>query len=246
MTESKYDIFGISEAFNHALEWRSRGASMIQRDVSPALRATDYKCPKYVWFKSNETIMNEDKKTKVAMTLDEGKWAKMHEQSRRVYDIDGIAPTQHCNGGGNLEPKILTRPYGYYKGEVKEKVAPAVKASAYAENNYLQEPINDQDGVSRTIKAQYQQTSRANLTRSDAFGATGVRYDFRIRKLTPRECFRLMDVDDKDIDTIQAAGISDSQQYKLAGNSIVVNVLTEIFRKLLVNTQNDDRQLRMF
>ena len=38
----------------------------------------------------------------------------------------------------------------------------------------------------------------------------------------------------------------DSQQYKLAGNSIVVNVLTEILRKLLVDTQNDDRQLRMF
>ena len=73
-----------------------------------------------------------------------------------------------------------------------------------------------------------------------------IKEDFRIRKLTPRECFRLMDVDDKDIDTIQAAGISDSQQYKLAGNSIVVNVLTEIFRKLLVDTQNDDRQLRMF
>lgn len=69
---------------------------------------------------------------------------------------------------------------------------------------------------------------------------------FRLRKLTPRECFRLMDVDDKDIDTIQAAGISDSQQFKLAGNSIAVNVLTEIFRKLLVDTQNDDRQLRMF
>lgn len=174
----KYDIFGISEAFNHALEWQSRGAdSMIKRDVSPALRATDYKCPKYVWY--NETNMNEDKKTKVAMTLDECKRAKMHEQSRRVYDIDGIAPTQHCNGGGNLELKIV-------------------------------EPA------------------------------------FRIRKLTPRECFRLMDVDDKDIDTIQAAGISDSQQYKLAGNSIVVNVLTEIFRKLLVDTHNDDRQLRMF
>jgi hypothetical protein len=47
---SKYKIYGISEAFNHALEWRARGAdSMIQRNVSPALRATDYKCPKYVW-----------------------------------------------------------------------------------------------------------------------------------------------------------------------------------------------------
>lgn len=44
------EFYGISEAFNHALEWRSRGAdNMIQRNVSPALRATDYKCPKYVW-----------------------------------------------------------------------------------------------------------------------------------------------------------------------------------------------------
>ena len=56
---------------------------------------------------------------------------------------------------------------------------------------------------------------------------------FRIRKLTPRECFRLMDMDDKYIDRIQVAGISNSQQYKLAGNSIVVNVLYHILRLLL-------------
>ena len=193
-----------------------------------------------------ERNMNEDKKTKVAMTLDEGKWAKMHEQSRRVYDIDGIAPTQHCNGGGNLEPKILTRPHGYYKGEVKGKVAPAVKASAYAENNYLQEPLNAMpDGTATTLTTAHHYSGNiVNPKRGQT--EMDVREDFRIRKLTPRECFRLMDVDDKDIDTIQAAGISDSQQYKLAGNSIVVNVLTEIFRKLLVDTQNDDRQLRMF
>jgi hypothetical protein len=49
-----YRFIGISEAFNHALEWRSRGVGMIQRDVSPALRATDYKCPKYVWYEECE------------------------------------------------------------------------------------------------------------------------------------------------------------------------------------------------
>ena len=59
---------------------------------------------------------------------------------------------------------------------------------------------------------------------------------FRIRKLTPRECFRLMGVDDADIDKIQAAGISNSAQYKLAGNSIVVDVLYHIFRKMFVQT----------
>ena len=69
---------------------------------------------------------------------------------------------------------------------------------------------------------------------------------FRIRKLTPRECFRLMGVDDKDIDKIQAAGISNSGQYKLAGNSIVVDVLVAIFDKMLVHTGNDNQQLELF
>jgi len=69
----------------------------------------------------------------------------------------------------------------------------------------------------------------------------------RIRKLTPRECFRLMGVDDADIDKIQAAGISQSQQYKMAGNSIVVDVLTGIFDKLLVHTEPTcNTQLTLF
>ena len=55
---------------------------------------------------------------------------------------------------------------------------------------------------------------------------------FKIRKLTPRECFRLMGMRDADIDKIQEAGISNTQQYKLAGNSIVVDVLEAIFKNL--------------
>ena len=69
---------------------------------------------------------------------------------------------------------------------------------------------------------------------------------FRIRKLTPKECFRLMGVEDKDIDKIQSSGLSNSAQYKLAGNSIVVDVLYHIFRKLLVETQNEDTQPTLF
>lgn len=67
---------------------------------------------------------------------------------------------------------------------------------------------------------------------------SNVRY--RIRKLTPRECFRLMGVDDADIDKIQASGISNSQQYKMAGNSIVVDTLYHLFRKMFVDTGCDD------
>ena len=63
--------------------------------------------------------------------------------------------------------------------------------------------------------------------------------DFRIRKLTPRECFRLMDVSDSDIDKIQSAGISKTQQFKLAGNSIVVSCLYHVFRKMFIDLSNE-------
>ena len=66
---------------------------------------------------------------------------------------------------------------------------------------------------------------------------------FRIRKLTPRECFRLMDVRDSDFEKLLATdscdkngnhkrAISDSQLYKMAGNSIVVSCLDLIFENL--------------
>lgn len=61
---------------------------------------------------------------------------------------------------------------------------------------------------------------------------TFVYCDYRIRKLTPRECFRLMGMREDDIDKIQQAGISNTQQYKMAGNSIVIDVLEAIFRNL--------------
>lgn len=85
---------------------------------------------------------------------------------------------------------------------------------------------------------------------------------FRIRKLTPKECFRLMGVNDADIDKIQAASISNSGQYKLAGNSIVAGgnytdsngnvdgVLFNLFRKMFIETGVDNngepQQLTLF
>lgn len=100
-----------------------------------------------------------------------------------------------------------------------------------------EEPLNaDREGICRTIKAQYFKNSKANFEREGSMGATGVTDGYRIRKLTERECFRLMGVSDSDIDKIQAAGISRTQQYKLAGNSIVVNVLCKIFYEMLKDT----------
>lgn len=54
---------------------------------------------------------------------------------------------------------------------------------------------------------------------------------FRIRKLTPKECWRLMGFDDRDFEKAEKVN-SNTQLYKQAGNSIVVNVLEEIFKNL--------------
>lgn len=59
-------------------------------------------------------------------------------------------------------------------------------------------------------------------------------YKFRIRKLTPKECWRLMGFDDEDF--VKASKVnSNTQLYKQAGNSIVVNVLEAILKELLIN-----------
>lgn len=74
----------------------------------------------------------------------------------------------------------------------------------------------------------FSKTLRANA--SD----TGIVDGVRIRKLTPKETFRLMGFSDKDFDAAQKVGISNSQLYKQAGNSIVVDVLYYIYRELYI------------
>lgn len=54
----------------------------------------------------------------------------------------------------------------------------------------------------------------------------------KVRKLTPLECLKLMGFDEEDYKKLKDAGISDTQIYKQAGNSIAVNVAEAIFKEL--------------
>lgn len=58
--------------------------------------------------------------------------------------------------------------------------------------------------------------------------------NLRIRRLTPKECWRLMAFTDSEFDKVQATGISNTQLYKMAGNSIVVNCLVALFFNLFL------------
>ena len=139
---------------------------------------------------------------------------------KRVYATDKIAPTLTTMQGGMREPKILDFVGGIGN---KDWVGDNKKLS----RNYPQgNRVYNSKGIACS------QTSNGG----GLGGATGLYLiDYRIRKLTPRECFRLMGMREDDIDKIQAAGISNTQQYKMAGNSIVVDVLEVIFRNLFLD-----------
>ena len=68
--------------------------------------------------------------------------------------------------------------------------------------------------------------------------------EYRIRKLTPKECFRLMGVSDTDIEKICESGVSKTQQYKLAGNSIVVDVMAYIFANLFAGKLRGNKEVK--
>jgi DNA (cytosine-5)-methyltransferase 1 len=63
---------------------------------------------------------------------------------------------------------------------------------------------------------------------------TAVSDGCRVRRLTPLEVIRVMDFDDADYIKLREIGVSDAQFYRLAGNSIVVNVICEIFKNLFI------------
>lgn len=129
----------------------------------------------------------------------------------------------------NLEqPNSKTR-----RGRVGHGVAQTLTTSCNQAVVEAVETVNAYpDGTSRTIKAQYAKTSAANFVREGTYGATGAKKGLKIRKLTPKECWRLMGFSDDAYEKAEQVN-SKTQLYKQAGNSIVVNVLMEIVKQLM-------------
>lgn len=106
-----------------------------------------------------------------------------------------------------------------------------------------------EDGICRTILSTYHKVGTFNvfehnfpaIIETDMEGINvlltpeqrkSIIKRIRVRKLTPKDCMRLMGVSDGDFDKMKADGISDTQLFKLAGNSIVVPVLEGIFTQM--------------
>lgn len=173
-------------------------------------------------------------------------------QRGRVYSIGGLAPALNCCEGGGLQPKIVVKETMKFKTIIGSKQEHAYRASINTISPTLTEAMGMGGGqipllTDATIEQSKTNNFMAQVRKQEINLPEELKgKKFRIRKLTPRECFRLMGVDDADIDKIQSTGISNSSQYKLAGNSIVVDVLYHIFRKAFIETNDENQQLSLF
>ena len=189
---------------------------VYQKDsIMGALVATDYKQPKQII---------EDNNIDMVGLLP----IKGNEQVRRVYGTNGIAPTLNTMQGGNRQPKIIKEISNANKMLnmiIENEDVPDGKSGADCTINNPQ--LRD---VANCIPARYD----CGVSNYKQFGTSVVEKEgrnFYIRKLTPRECFRLMGFSDENFDACKDL-VSDTQLYKQAGNSIVADVLYYILVEL--------------
>lgn len=156
---------------------------------------------------------------------------KRDSQCGRIYDPSGLAPTLNTVGGGGHEAKIVID--GLTRDTQKQKARvfnPSGLAASLIATDYKEPVIVGSMQAHAAVK-----TDGICPTLTEAMGMGGGQvpvhtYGVRIRKLTPQECWRLMGFLDEEFDRVH--GISNSQLYKQAGNSIVVNVLSALLSQL--------------
>ena len=215
---------------------------------SPSVSATDYKNPIKVLL-DNDTTDNEPKAERIGGIFD--KDGTKH-QAGAVWDKEQLSPTLDTMQGGWRQPSVVVDEKYYLSDERVSQLTFKPK-SDNGDTDRSSEPKIEQ-------VAQYDTPTRKNSNRFRTYDKRGispsitgmgggglephvmlngdeevispVSQDLRIRKLTPKECWRLMGFSDDDFHKAEAVN-SNSQLYKQAGNSIVVDVLEGIFKQLL-------------
>ena len=135
---------------------------------------------------------------------------KGNEQVRRVYDPNHISPTLNTMQGGNRQPKVIIDDYN---------------CRVRADQSTIGTLTTNCGGAASRVGWKIAEVEQEEPI------------DYRIRRLTPLECWRLMGFDDADFAKAKEV-CSDSQLYKQAGNSIVVKVLEAIFKNLFKEVNN--------
>lgn len=147
---------------------------------------------------------------------------KGYGKGNRVYDV---CPTLTVAGSTPI---------------VKVKDKKGNEIPLYKNTKQLKETIENSElkkGEPLNLYLYNRSTSLESQTLTDPKHNSQRLFDgLRIRKLTPKECIRLMGFDDKDYESMKQANLSDSAIYHCAGDSIVVNVLENIFKEMITNS----------
>ena len=144
------------------------------------------------------------------------------ESTNRIYDVMGCSPTLSTMQGGNQEPKILESQIVAMRGRNTENPSDRTAGSPTVQRL---EP--NAQGMCNSLTT----VQKDNLV---------MEKQYRIRKLTPRECGRLMGVSDENISKMAAVN-SNTQLYKQFGNSIVVDVMCAMFKNLNIEQESEIR-----
>ena len=151
-------------------------------------------------------IVNDNRVKQLGNIVSTGNWD--NPQRGRIYSSNGCSPALNCCGGGGLEPKIVQL----------GNVNPSGKG--------MNGNVFDENGLAPTLT-----TNKGEGNKIAIRQAHKIEPPIRIRKLTPKECFRLMGFSDENFEAAEKM-VSNSQLYKQAGNSIVVDVLYYILVEL--------------
>lgn len=175
---------------------------------------------------SNELAENQNikdyrnLKEKLCDKLIEEKLVEENDVVRHSYSTNRMKNFYKQNSNNNLAPTLDTR---------CDCLGIAIKNNT--KKGYLVAQAGD--GVYTNTSTKRGTVQKEIIQTLTTFQDKGVvMNDLRIRKLTPKECWRLMGFDDEDFEKANLVN-SNTQLYKQAGNSIVVNVLEEILKKLL-------------
>lgn len=187
-------------------------------------------------------------------------------QAGRVYSAEGLSPCLNTMAGGGQQPKVLV---------IKANTKKGYDIAEEGDSINLEQPnsttrrgrIGKGKGKAQTLTTSCNQgvleigighnpiskkfefdgfhdQPAPTLLATDYKAPKCYSNGIRVRKLTPKECWRLMGVKDEQFGRLH--GISKTQLYKMAGNSIVVDVLMAIFKNLLISDKETKGQLSLF
>ena len=252
-SESKGDDIKVAGSLNPDKNVQDRVRVLDTDGVSQGLRATDYKDPVKIVSGIDKSIKDtqmieyancitsredrgvSNRKSEGTAVLEEigqlyGTEKEPNPQAGRVYSSECLSPTLDTCSGGNRMPKVI-----------EEKLSHAEwKQQMY--ERFIEDADGEVSGVitnqSQTFGYRPPMKGFSKTLRAEA-NDTGIVEDFRIRKLTPRECYKLMGLTFEDCDKAKDIGVADTHLYKQAGNGIITNCC-ELLAEHLYKAQYDN------